>query len=79
MIFALLEEEEEEEEEIRGKIFPYDKLITPGELKISLQYCVCVCVCVCLRASLCMYRHAHRDIHTCESHVYRHAHVDTCL
>ena len=45
MIFALLEEEEEEEEEIRGKIFPYDKLITPGELKISLQFCVCVCVC----------------------------------
>uniref|UniRef100_A0A8C6GV54 Adenylate kinase 7 n=1 Tax=Mus spicilegus TaxID=10103 RepID=A0A8C6GV54_MUSSI len=29
IIFALLEEEEEEEEEIRGKIFPYDKLITP--------------------------------------------------
>lgn len=41
--FVLLEEDEEEEEEVRGKMFPYDKLITPGELKISLQYRVCMC------------------------------------
>lgn len=36
-IFVLLEEDEEEEEEIRGKMFPFDRLTTPGELKIFLQ------------------------------------------
>lgn len=37
MYFVLLEEDEEEEEEVRGKMFPYDKLIIPGEFKLLLQ------------------------------------------
>lgn len=32
--FALIEDNEEEEEEVRGKMFPFDKLIIPGKLKI---------------------------------------------
>lgn len=35
--FVSLEEDEEEEEEIRGKMFPFDKLIIPGKFKISIK------------------------------------------
>lgn len=32
-LFVLLEEDEEEEEEVRGKMFPFDKVIIPGKSK----------------------------------------------
>lgn len=35
--FILLEEDEEEEEEVRGKMFPFDKLIIPGKFKIFIS------------------------------------------
>lgn len=34
MYFVLLEEDVREEEEVRGKMFPYDKLIIPGKIKL---------------------------------------------
>lgn len=42
--FLLLEEDEEEEEEIRGKIFPFDKLIIPGKHKVFLSEIIHQCV-----------------------------------
>lgn len=31
------QEDEEEEEEVRGKMFPFDKLIIPGKFKIFIS------------------------------------------
>lgn len=36
-ILLLLEEDEEEEDEVRGKMFPFDKLTIPGKFKIFLR------------------------------------------